>query len=277
MRQAFLVAIMLISGLYLYIRYKRYYHKIDFRDIVVKNQLDSDTRTPFVVKNKLERFRHWNIDFFRKNYGEEQIYVLNSENKECTVSDSRLLRMRLGEYIDKYIWGKHPHKAKYYFRSEDYYKFLQDVGLDKAIEEEFNKQIPWYLFLTYSFWMGPKGSTTTFHYDTDSTNFLCVLEGRKKVLFVHPKGEDDIIPLGTPFGDFYTVFDPEDESRISRMKKDGNLSEVIVEEGEILNIPRNIWHAVVNLEDTVAFTFHYETIESVLCHAVTRLTRAISV
>jgi len=50
---------------------------------------------------------------FRKNHGSELIHVLNSENKECTVSDSRLLRMQLGEYIDEYIRGKHPHK-KYY-------------------------------------------------------------------------------------------------------------------------------------------------------------------
>lgn len=273
MRQAILAIIMLACGSYLYFRYKRYYHKIDFGEIVEKSQLGSDTRIPFVVKNKLGRFKNWTIDFFRKNYGNELIYVLNSENKECTVSDSRLLKMQLGEYIDEYIRGKHPHKKKYYFRSEDYYKFLQDVGLDRAVEEEFKGQIPWYLFLTYSFWMGPEGSTTTFHYDTDATNFLCVLEGRKRVLFVHPKGEDDITPLGTPFGDFYTVFDPEDEDRISRMKREGNLSEIVVEKGDILNIPRNIWHAVVNLEDSVAFTFHYETLESVLCQAIGRFMR----
>lgn len=51
------------------------------------------------------------------------------------------------------------------------------------------------------------------------------------------------------------------------MKRDGNLSEIVVEKGDILNIHRNIWHAVINLEDNVAFTFHYETLESVLCQA----------
>ena len=101
---------MFICGSYLYSRYKRYYHKIDFEEIVEKDRLDSETRIPFVVKNKLERFKNWTIDFFRENYGDELIYVLNSENKECTVSESRLLKMQLGEYIDDYIRGKHPHK-----------------------------------------------------------------------------------------------------------------------------------------------------------------------
>ncbi len=259
------IVIFTICGLYLYIRYKRYYLKKDFSEVIENDILDKDSRVPFVVKNKLERFSKWNIDFFRDNYGDELIYVLCSENKGCTVSESRLIKMQLKEYINKYLRGKHFRgKKKYYFRSEDYYKFIEDIGLDDEVENEFKSQIPWYMFMTYSFWMGPKGSTTTFHYDTDNTNYLCVLEGKKKVMFICPSGEKDIIPISTSYGDFYTVFDPEDNVRVSNMKDQGTLCEIVVEKGEILNIPRNIWHAVINLEDSVAFTFHYETLESVI-------------
>ena len=259
-----LVFLFLLIGLYLYILYKRYNLKKDFTEIIEKEKIEEDSNIPYVVKGKLNNLKDWNIDFFRKNYGNKKILVLKSDNKGCTVSDSELIEMELREYIDNYIRGNNPNKKKYYFRSEDYYKFLKDVGLDKRIEMELKKELPWYIHLTYSFWMGPKGSTTTFHYDTDNTNYLCVLEGRKKVLLVRPSGEDNIIPLKTPYGNYYTIFDPENEERLSKMKKEKTICEIIVNKGEILNIPRNIWHAVINLEDTVAFTLHYDTLESIV-------------
>ena len=251
-----------LSGLYLYRRYKRYCLKAEFNCIVESDRLIANLDIPYRIRNKLEEFSAWNIDFFRENYGKRIVSVLESKNKECSKRDACLRKMQLKRYIDKYIRGKRYNKKIFYFKSEDSYRFLSDIGLDRRIENSFKAELPWYIYSAYSFWMGPKGSTTTFHYDIDYANLLCILEGKKRVLFVPPRGEGQIVPLSS--GDNWTDFDPEDEMRVKRMKEEGNLYEIIVEKGEILNIPRNVWHAVINLEDTVAFTFHYETLESVI-------------
>ena len=262
--------VMLLSGLYLYHRIKKYNLKSDFSCVIDSECLVDDLCVPYKVRDRLGKFLDWDTDFFRENYGDEIIYVLNSKNKECSVRDARLLKMQLKEYIDEYIRGKLIDKRKFYFKSEDSYKFLSDIGLDRRIEDEFKSELPWHIRLTYSFWMGPKGSTTTFHYDTDYTNFLCVLEGRKRVFFVPPRGEYRMTTLGADVGDYWTNFDPTDEERVSAMKDNNELCEIVLEKGDILNIPKNVWHAVINMEDSVAFTFHYYTLESVILGSLYR-------
>ena len=253
--------VVFLSSLYLY---GKYHIKMDFSDIEESEELVGNIGVPYKVKNRLERFSEWDIDFFRENYGEQMIVVLYSKNKACPVNDTSVHEMKMKEYIDNYIRGKRFDRERFYFKNEDSYTFLSDIGLDERISVALRPELPWHICLYYSFWMGPKGSATSFHYDTDYTNFLCVLEGKKRVLFIPPLGEDMIIPLDIKRWENWTEFDPEDERRVKMMKKKGYLCEIVVKKGEILNIPRNVWHAVINLEDTVAFTFHYATLGSVI-------------
>ena len=44
---------------------------------------------------------------------------------------------------------------------------------------------------------------------------------------------------------------------IQKMKDDGEIYELILNPGEILNIPSGVWHSVENLDNTLSFTFHF--------------------
>lgn len=239
-----------------------YYHRPLFTTIPDVPTLIDDIRVPYRVRHHLDAFSHWDIQYFREKYGDTEIYVLHSANPKCSVKDAELLKMPLSEYIDTYITGDHPEKQNYYFKSEDGYKFLKSVGLEREIGDHFKAKVPLHTNFYTSFWMGPKGSTTTFHYDTDYTNFLCVLEGRKKIYLLSPQASHHVKSIKTEYGDYWGEFDLSNNERVSELKRRGELCEIIVDRGDILNIPHNVWHAVINLENTVSFTFHYETLES---------------
>lgn len=256
------VLTIIICGIYIWERY-RVFHKIqDFTSIETQLDFRKNINIPFIVHNQLGPLSKLNIAYLRKKYGDHKISVLRSDDAACTVRGATLIQMKLSEYIDNYIKGNVENKERYYFRSEDSYRFIEETGLSDLIEATFKDKVAPYIRMTYSFWMGPKESTTTFHYDTDATNFLCLVEGQKTVLMISPSAENEIVPLDTPHGDFYTVFDPRDDERIKKMKNDGSLHEIVMRAGDVLNIPKNIWHAVINNTDTVAFTFHCETLES---------------
>jgi len=46
------------------------------------------------------------------------------------------------------------------------------------------------------------------------------------------------------------------------MKK--KIYKIILKKGQILNIPRYIWHVVINLDNTIAFTLHYYNLDTLL-------------
>ena len=136
---------------------------------------------PYVVRGWLDAFPKWNISFFDKYYGEKLVLIFHSRDVENTVKDFELVRMSLCEYINSYLLEE---KTEYYFKSEDSYQFLREIGYDFYIKHYFREIVPLFSNIYTSFWMGPRGSFTSFHFDTDAVNFLCLLEGRKKICFV---------------------------------------------------------------------------------------------
>ena len=257
----FVVAFLSIILIYIY-QYNVYHTRPSFHAIPYRANLILDIRLPYRVKNHLNNFSQWNIHYFNKEYGDELVYVLHSTDSTCSVKNADIIPMPLKEYIEKYIWGEAPDKRDYYFKSEDAYQFLKSVGLERTIEEHFKDKLPFHQYFSTSFWLGPKGSTTTFHYDTDHSNFLCLLEGTKRIYLVSPEASHKMNTIKTSYGDYWSDFDLSNNKEIERMKEKEELFEIILQPGEILNIPSYIWHAVENLENTVSFTFHYYTMRS---------------
>ena len=205
---------------------------------------------PYVVKEGLEAFPKWDIAFFCKYYGEKSVLIFHSRDLENTVIDFELVRMSLYEYINSYLLEG---KTEYYFKSEDSYQFLREIGFDFYVKYYFRDLVPLFSNIYTSFWMGPRGSFTSFHFDTDAVNFLCLLEGRKKICFVKSEfahkirtreGVDDC------WADISSVM-------IQKMKDTNQICEFILKPGEIFNIPHKMWHSVENLDNTLSFTFHF--------------------
>ena len=248
------ICILFLSINIIWWRYKTYNTPQSFVTVPYTHGWDLDIRKPHIIRDMLFPFSHISILYFKKKYGSRSVYILHSPDPLCSVRDSSLKRMLLGEYIDNYLLKG---EREYYLKYEDTHQFLREIGLEGEIYKYFRDKIPNHYTFYTSFWMGPKGSTTTFHYDTDHSNYLCVLEGKKRIYMVRPGVE--LKRIETCYGDYWSDYDIRDKKKLS---DDKNIVEIMVNKGEILNIPRNIWHAVENMENTVSFTFHYCTLES---------------
>ena len=265
MDYALLLGLAFLSIIWIYTRqYYAYHEPISFTTIPYSTELISNIKVPYKVKGHLTPFSRWDILYFKNNFGNKNIYVLHSPDPQCSVKNAETIPMTLDQYIDKYILSNEPQRTQYYFKSEDAYQFLKSIHLEKPIFDHFKEYLPHHTYFSTSFWLGPKGSTTTFHYDSDHSNFLCLLEGSKRIYLLSPEANHKMKKIKTSYGDYWSNLDMSDNRLINKMKEKKELYEIILHPGEIINIPRYVWHAVENLDNTVSFTFHYYTIKSTL-------------
>ena len=116
--------------------------------------------------------------------------------------------------------------------------------------------------------MGPRRSGSVFHVDPNATNaWNAAIVGRKKwILYppgtpppgVHPAagGADVTLPLS--LGEWFLAF-WDDHTRRCRSPAPSTLRpfECIVAPGELIFVPHGWWHAVLNLDESVAITQNY--------------------
>jgi mannose-6-phosphate isomerase-like protein (cupin superfamily) len=105
----------------------------------------------------------------------------------------------------------------------------------------------------WAMFLGAKGSQTTTHYDSDLFNFLYVVEGRKRVIII-PNDE-------RTQGAFETVTNEDGGTawgKINALDRSVPLPEHAIEmevgPGQGIAIPYVAWHAVENLETSLAYS-----------------------
>mmetsp|Transcript_45759 Transcript_45759/g.118263 ORF Transcript_45759/g.118263 Transcript_45759/m.118263 type:complete len:485 (-) Transcript_45759:125-1579(-) len=108
--------------------------------------------------------------------------------------------------------------------------------------------------------IGPQRSGSNFHVDPNSTNaWNALVRGRKKWIMFPPH----ITPPGVhPSSDMGTVTSPVSLMEwflnyYAQAKATGESIEFIQEEGDLVFVPSGWWHAVLNIEDTIAVTQNY--------------------
>jgi len=114
----------------------------------------------------------------------------------------------------------------------------------------------------YSFFVGGKNTSTPMHYDSDDFNFLWLVEGRKRVVLI-PNDE-------TTYGK-YDCLDNFFEGHscwtgigILRGPLPEHAIEIEMKPGDGLLIPEKMWHAVKNLEPSLAYGIRIDSTMYVL-------------
>lgn len=243
------------------------YHTYPFSTIInVHNDIDSKKRyyeylecnIPFIENINLQLSNYINTTLLMDKYPDKIIHVLESFTNIDPLKLPVPTKMKLKDFIQNTIINN---KNTFYLKSEDEYNFLAEIGIYNTILKCFNNYIFPSLYVPFikeemAYWYGPKDSITAFHYDTDHTNLLYVIEGKKKVYLIHPKYDQYMkgytnIQRGASWS----------STHINEIISNPNIKHecIILKKNQILNIPRYWWHAVINMEATMAVTYHYYT------------------
>ena len=237
-----LIIICILAVLYIYFK------KYDL-DMSIKEK-------PFFYKNlNIELLKKYDFDYFIKNHGDMKILITYSK-PETTDMLSGFKKVTLREYCLN-IMKNNP---EWYFKTEDEYDFLALAGIKNEVVEEFDDLFNHYDNIIYkntSFWMGAKNSTTGWHTDMDDLSYLYVVKGKKKIHLISPKYNDNmyIKKVYTSGSKWSKVnFKDIDYEKYPKFK-DVEIETYILNEGDAIYIPKNWWHCVENLEDSIGITY----------------------
>ena len=120
-----------------------------------------------------------------------------------------------------------------------------DLELRRALLAEVGIHAP--VSACWSLWVGGNGSTTSLHVDDVAFNMLVVLRGAKRVVLVDPERQSFLCekPRLNPFACWAGI-------DVLSGPAPAFAQEVILRSNEAILLPEMWWHAVENLEPTIA-------------------------
>lgn len=206
-----------------------------------------------LLNSKIDQLNKFTIDYFKNNYGNHDILVTYSPSNAIDM-DTKYYPMKLSEYLDNYL-----NYSDYYFKTEDQYNFLHQIDLDSFFLNTCRQSFKHWFILNdrISFWLGGPGTTTSFHLDKEDISYLYIIEGSKKISLIEPKYSKYMYPYSTYY--HYAIYSQVDFKNVDYYKfplfAKVKMETIILTQGQSLLIPRNWWHAVENLESTLAISY----------------------
>ncbi len=191
----------------------------------------------------------WDLDYFKKNYGEKEVTVLNSDGLfEKGVQQFGSTSM--AQYIDMLKKG-----------SKVYLKFSPMVHHDSSLRKGFDIDwleqfsMPGSFGRKFFLFIGGGNTLTPIHTALSNTVFVQVY-GKKKWTFWVPNDRFFLNVRANRRAYFYTDFDPfSDQNPDFPLAKYANKVEVTLEAGDVLWFPGFFWHHVVNEIDSIGVAY----------------------
>lgn len=204
-------------------------------------------------KLNINQLDYIDFDYLNKNYPEEEIYITKTSGWPHIHR-----KVKLKEYFNTYI--KDPN---WYFATEDEYDFLKQISLKDDIISIFSNifdisnNVSNEDYKDLSLWVGGKNSITAWHTDIEDTNFLYIIKGKKKVRVVDQKYHDKMYAKNEYYeGALWSDIDfKHPDYKKFPSYKNLPIQTYILNPGDAIYIPRNHWHCIENLEDTIAMSY----------------------
>ena len=257
LQYSFIIIILLCYG---YHRYNSY----TIPNIILKiNKLSVTIKSPTIIYHLFttSEIINWNFQYFNINYGDKIVKI----TPPFYIYQGILPTYRTILFRD-YIFLILNYQTQEYLKAEDDYQLLKEFKIEDKVLELFNSIKPTLSLEKLSFWMGPKNSITPLHYDYDYYNVLMILEGKKEIILIHPKYskylyEIEEYNIGSSWSqvDIWNI-----DIQKYPLLKHITYDKIILEKGESLYIPAFYWHSIRNIENSIAITYHYYTIYSIL-------------
>lgn len=216
--------------------------------------------------NSWAAFRDWNPDFLRNKLSTKKVFV--AHNKEAVFDYNEGAATGLVEVHEMSL-----ENAANMILSKDGDKHYIQMANMKVQFPELLKDIevrPYLLDASkhvslVNFWFGGQGCKSPLHFDFED-NFLVQISGRKRVTLFPPTEDDNLYPATgckLPHCSRVNIFAPEQQIELTfplysqaKLRK----TQVTLEPGNILFIPRGWWHAVESLDVSISVNFWWSGI-----------------
>mmetsp|Transcript_11075 Transcript_11075/g.25359 ORF Transcript_11075/g.25359 Transcript_11075/m.25359 type:complete len:487 (+) Transcript_11075:73-1533(+) len=223
-------------------------------------------RRPCIIEGAIEDWpamQRWDIGPLLEHYAHAPFKVGEDDK-------GRKLRMKLKYFVD-YMQSQQDDSPLYLFETKMegdpvFRHLLEDFTVPDLFPHDFFDLMNSHSKPPYRWWsIGPKRSGTTVHKDPLGTAaWNAVTHGRKRWVIFEP---EPIVPARVAKGKDVIDKQKEDDEavmyfdfllpRIKAKHPQLRVYEGIQNAGEVIFVPGNWWHGVINLEDTVAVTQNY--------------------
>ncbi len=231
---------------------------------------------PLVLRkgcNNWPAFKKWDVDYLKKEFGEIQVCVNNYDDSHST---PYILQNYLHSHYKKFkdvcdLQGKlSVHESSQFLLENS--KALNDLNhFQPFLNHSLTKDI------FYSFWFGQNQSVTDLH--TDNVDlYLFQIRGRKEVRLLHKDhhfSKEELIfkdelkeffsKNKIPKNELFAAMIQLNTSKYSKIKAFRSLQvgykKVVLEEGDVLIIPKDWWHATKCLNTSIAVNLEVTPVE----------------
>lgn len=190
----------------------------------------------------------WSLEFFKENFSEVpveiQVRETLSDNKYGAV-ESEYEQKTLAEYIQDI--DSRGIEAGYLsqFNILDIHPELQEgLKYPKFYASEYLKLI--------NIWIGPKGTKSKLHYDSDHNLFVQIF-GKKKITLIAPAYSEQCYAVNITWYDGYSPIDVENPDYVKYPEFERvPLLQYELEPGDMLYIPKGWWHDIRSTENSIS-------------------------
>lgn len=221
---------------------------------------------PKIYKNMhIKNLKHLDFDYFIKNFGDYRILIEKFKNKFETTT------------IKDYCQNILQCNQSGYLKSEDEYDLLKILGIKDQILKEFNtffdKNVKNIIYRDLGFFMGGKGTVTNWHTDIEDLNYLYVTKGKKRIMLISPIYNDCMYEEkhysgGARWSNIN--FKNVDYDKYPKYKN-VVVHTYTLNEGDCIYVPKNWWHCVENLEDSIGIVYKIFTINYIYTRFMEKL------
>lgn len=161
-----------------------------------------------------------------------------------------------------------PHRDQERWYLVEDFTLARRLRLTERLRPYVKPFLPWPSLLGHSaLWVGPARSRTGLHADPDGVNILVMVRGEKRFLLIPPEDTPylarDTRYDGGAWASGIDVFALDATRRWPEYRK-ARKETVVLKAGDMLYVPRHWWHAVENLEQTIAVSYRAETLATAL-------------
>jgi lysine-specific demethylase 8 len=197
----------------------------------------------------------WCPDHFRAHHGQSKVCVQVREYltmEKTGAVGATYQQVALADYLDSV--EREPETCGYLTQTA-----LFELAPSLRDDCRFPPFPPWSLLSRMNLWLGPKGTKSKLHYDSDH-NLFAQIYGRKVVTLLAPEHRSACYPINVTWYDGYSpvdVFNPDLQAYPEFAHV--TVFRDTIGPGDILFIPKHWWHDIRSLDTSISVNLWWVT------------------